>query len=207
MTQEYISQEKSRESESKNTRRVFIDLGSGLFTAAFSGNRALQDNDYYIGVDNNRKKIQAALTTHDIAANKKNFDNIGKNVFFVQGNGGELPFADSSADEVFLGNVLGDRAIHSVDAFLTEARRILKTDGKLVILETITPSAAKERDNSNDITHFVENFGFKKIREVGFDDDNFEQERATYATHMSEYLDDDSRLLFFVKTDAQELEK
>jgi len=43
--------------EKKGPFRVFIDLGSGVFSAAFSGNHEFKGNDYYVGVDSDPDRM------------------------------------------------------------------------------------------------------------------------------------------------------
>ena len=171
------------ERKEDSPRRVFVDLGSGVFPAAFVGNQEFKGNDYYVGVDANKAKIEHGLALQgDLLKNSGNRRRVGENVFFIHSPVRNLPFPESSVDEVLLGNVLGDDAIHHVDPFLQQARRILKTGGVLIVLETITPGVAEGRGEDS-VSKFVESFGFKKLKEVPFSDPDFIQEVSKYALH------------------------
>ena len=69
---------------------------------------------------------------------------------------------------MFLGNILGEKAIHPVDDFFKQAQRVLKAGGTLIVLEIQTPTVARTRTGGN-IDNFVEGFGFKKLKEVKSD--------------------------------------
>ena len=67
------------------------------------------------------------------------------NMLFVHGDARKLPLKTESADEIFMGNVLGDPSISGSDkeAMLKEARRGIKSGGRLIIRETYTPLRLK----------------------------------------------------------------
>ncbi|MFA5954668.1 MAG: class I SAM-dependent methyltransferase [Patescibacteria group bacterium] len=186
------------EIESAKPRRIFVDLGSGKIPSAFWGDREFKDNDYYVGVENRREMIESALLSGDIVHNKENFKRTGKNILFVNGDArGPLPFADTSVDEVFLGNIFGEFAIKSVDGFLAEAKRILKPDGVLIVFETHTPHVTKDWRDSEGSEHIVEKFGFKKVKEVGMSDPEFQKEVSAYDNFHEP--SDGSFVLYFCK--------
>lgn len=185
---EQVSQQETKEKQLPS--RVFVDLGSGVWPSAFSGNREFKDSDYYVGVDISRKKIEDALSLEDIARNRENVSRVNKNILFIEGDAASLPFGEKSVDEVFLGNVLGETAIRYIDDFLPEVYRILKLDGSLVILETITPSVA-ERRSEEGIESLMSKFGFEKVKEIKNGDQEFEAEILKFAGHMERYTKDD----------------
>jgi SAM-dependent methyltransferase len=200
--------------ESKEPCRVFVDIGSGVFPVAFVGKKEFKDNDYYVGVDRDKKKMKIGFPILDqgeyvgggFLKNPENLSRVGKNVFFINETVHSIPFPDSSVDEVFLGNVLGEFAIHYVDDFLLQAQRILKPGGTLIVLEIVTPSVAENRDEEG-VNNFVEKFGFKKIKEVSFGDPGFKKEVSKYALHQLRYLDGGEFIVYFKKVEPENLVK
>jgi len=173
--------------ESQNPRRIFVDLGSGSYPAVFDGNRKLEEDDYYVGVEQKRTEIDRALST-DTAKNSANLDKLGGNVFFLEHNMNlsKLPFADSSVNEVVMGNILGNDNIilHTFKIFLNEANRILKEDGVLVVFDTVTPGQARYLSNpygsDNAMLELLEKSGFEVVKEVKYGDSDFETELSKY---------------------------
>ncbi len=179
--------------------RVFADLGSGIFPVAFVGSRQFQGNDFYVGVEADEKKIRQGLAlTGNILKNKGNRERVGENIFFVKRRFGNLPFPDASVDEVFLGNILGESAIHFVDEVLEQSSRILKSGGTLIILEIITPSVAENR-GLNRLNSFVVSFGFRKLREIRFGEPSFIREVSKYASHQVPHLGGGEFVTYFNK--------
>ena len=167
--------------EAKKPRRVFVDLGSGAVPSAFWGNREFKGDDFYVGVDNRRTMIRSALSTRNIARNKPNFDRVGQNILFVDGDVNRtLPFADASVVEVLLGNVFGEFAIKTMDGFLAEANRILQSNGILVVFETQTPNVTRDWRDERGVDYIVKQFGFEKIKEINSGDPEFEKEVLKY---------------------------
>ena len=73
------------ESKEDTPRRVFIDLRSGVFPVAFTGDQEFKDNDYYVGVESDGQKIKTGLALEgSILKNPENRNRVGENVFFIE---------------------------------------------------------------------------------------------------------------------------
>ena len=125
-----------------NLKKVFIELGSGDIPVSWIGKKKFRENKIYIGIDINPEDLNAA---RDMTAEKRKEN---KNVYFVRSDILELPVGNRSADEVFLGNVVGDPSIKNweKDKFIEEAKRILKPGGRIIIKETNAPADLRYLD-------------------------------------------------------------
>ncbi len=75
----------------------------------------------------------------------------GESINLVVADGYKLPFRNNSVDEVFLSNVVSSQLSHKAeDAIFAEIDRVLKSDGKVVIRETLTPRLAFAGDKMSD---------------------------------------------------------
>ena len=74
----------------------------------------------------------------EVAEQRQKTKGKGGKLEFQQGDAQQLPFADASFEVVTIG--YGLRNLASVDAGLSEMRRVLKPDGRLVILEFGKPT-------------------------------------------------------------------
>ena len=166
-------------------KRIFVEIGNGFSSVARVGGLEFKDNNYYVGVDLGQKDHSKGVSS--------------KNVFFVEAKGQNLPFENSSVDEIFLGNVLGDPDIHTdvLGSILSQAKRALKKGGVLIILETYTP----RRDlGYRTVDYVLGHRGFKKIREVKFGDPDFKQEMDKYyGPSLPHMLQDREFISFFEK--------
>ena len=133
----------NQESEDIKNKKVFIELGAGNIPVSWVGKREFKENEIYIGIDRASGDLEEARerTREDREENT--------NTHFVQADIRKLPVSDHAADEVFLGNVLGDPSIKDAekDKFIEEAKRILKKGGKIIIEETYTPPNFKWIDD------------------------------------------------------------
>ena len=164
-------------SEAEDTRpsRLFVEIGTSYNPATFQGRRAFGESDIYIGFDKDMRTVQQGKEKNDWVS-----DRHGKNVFFAAGDGTEMPLKNESADELYFGNVFGDPGAERQEDFhkrlLTEAQRLLRNTGTLIIGETNTP-------------HELESLT-KKLQESGFEvesvlhgaDPAWESEMRQYST-------------------------
>lgn len=191
--------------EGQKPRRVFVDIGSGTFPAAFSGNRSFNDNDYYVGVDSRRREIDRSISEDYPTKNTENVGRLGENIFFLEHNihVGKLPFADSSVDEVILANVLGDDSIIQYRYFLREAYRILKSGGTFVVIETVTPQAARYLNyelNSNEAMYdLFKQTDFEVIKEIKPTDPDFNAELSKYNQHYFRHIEGKEFIIYLRK--------
>lgn len=177
--------------------RVFVDLGSGVFPAAFVGNREFKDKDYYIGVEANKKNIETGIG--GIVLNPDNLSRMNENVFFLNESvARRLPIPDESVDEVFLGNILGEYAINFIEPFLLQSYRVLKPGGDLIILEVITPDVAEDRSKAG-LDKFVEQFGFERVRRIKWGEPGFKEEILKYSGHQIKRLSGGEFIVYFKK--------
>ena len=113
----------------------FLDVGTGTGDIAFEARR-LHPNAEVIGCDFTyemmavgRKKSERA-SWRDLSAGTDGVE-------FVQGDGMRLPFAGGRFDAVASGFLL--RNVTDVDLCLAEQRRVTKSGGRMVCLETSPP--------------------------------------------------------------------
>lgn len=105
---------------------ICLDVGTGAgHTAAALAPLVKQ----VTGLDPAEGMLEAARDTYPLA-----------NLEFVTGSSDALPFADNTFDLMTARHTLHHH--DSVPAFLAEARRTLKTGGRLVIVDEITPAAS-----------------------------------------------------------------
>ncbi|MBI3627464.1 MAG: class I SAM-dependent methyltransferase [Candidatus Sungbacteria bacterium] len=132
--------ESADHSEEGRPRRVFIDLGTNSLPVTAMGSREFSEDETYIGVDKSRKyaRQNQELAKDDFPENE--------NIHFLQADAKKLPVRNESVDEVFLGNLLGSSNISEEEKnkFLQEAKRILKTGGKVIVKETNTPALPQD---------------------------------------------------------------
>ncbi len=117
-------------------KQIFVEIGTNGLAVPFIGERQFGDGQFYVGIDINREMLEQSKESVEYT------DRSTSHIMFVQANGEQIPIADRSAHEVFLGNVLGDPHIshESKDRFLAEARRIVTDDGEVIIKENNTPA-------------------------------------------------------------------
>ena len=120
--------------------RVFVEVGTNELPITFIGKRQFEsENDMYIGIDVKKSEVISARQMHE-------FGPKGQHAIFMQASAEQLPLKNESVGEIFFGNVFGDPSILIPEkgTFLSEAERVLKQDGQLVIKETNTPLNIKK---------------------------------------------------------------
>lgn len=102
----------------------------------------------------------------------------GESANLVIADGHMLPFRDDSVDEVFLSNVVGSQLTEKAeDAIFREIRRVLKSRGKVVIKETLTPHLAFAGGKMAD---FLLRHGLRVLEVVPFESTRYNELQDTY---------------------------
>ncbi len=137
-----------QEGEIKPPGWTVIEIGSGRHPSLFLKEENITEyqNAHLIYTDISEKQIekkQAEVAQQRDAVGEK----FHGTVDFVHCDGTELPFQDSSADEVYCENVFGDpEAANKGDitkvSIVYEAARVLKKGGEFVVAEWATPADA-----------------------------------------------------------------
>ena len=148
MTEKFIGKLKTAGKVEKGpAAKTFVEIG--LYQGAtipYIGNgrfkKGKNDNNLYIGIDLRSDRVRDAKEDAEsmrVDIHKKD------NMLFIHGDARKLPLKTESADEIFMGNVLGDLSISGSDkeAMLKEARRGIKSGGRLIIREIYTPLRLK----------------------------------------------------------------
>lgn len=125
--------------EGLKQKKVFIEIGTNQLPVPWFGKRKFGEDEIYVGIEKARDDIYTARE------NVRDVVEKDQNIHFIQAYAEKLPLQDASADEIFLGNVLGDPSISSEkkDAFIEESKRALKKGGIIIIKETNTPPTLK----------------------------------------------------------------
>lgn len=178
---------------------VTVEFGTGgspVFQTVM-GRRIFDEADLYIGVNIDSRQ-------HKLLSSK-----LGKRPGFAvlselqEGALLPVPLADESVDTAFMGNVLGEPDNHNImhdfkDAdgvyhgnssieakmvTVAEARRLLKPDGKLVILETNTPynGFKSEGPPYAKVVTLLEASGFITVEALDMQDPTWEEAVAPYS--------------------------
>jgi ubiquinone/menaquinone biosynthesis C-methylase UbiE len=183
--------------EKENLKKVFVEIGTSYSPITVRGNRVFGKDELYIGLDIDPRNIENA---------KKATENIGgqENKNFITADASSLPLTDGSAQEIFIGNVFGDPRIPltTKEKFLSEAKRVLSEEGKIIILETTTPA------NFLELKTILNKEGFKlekvirpdvghKIDGYKKEDLEWEQSVAPFKIKMTNYSS--SHFLLYVK--------
>ncbi len=158
------------ESQEKQPLHVFVEVGTNQLPVTFMGEKRFGgENDMYIGIDVKKKDVVMAKQVHE-------FGPKGQHATFVQASAEQLPLKDESAEEMFFGNVFGDPSIDTgaMSTFLSEAERVLKQGGQLIIKETNTPIDIEELRNLLSWHHFREE------RVITTEDKNWKEELRPY---------------------------
>jgi 2-polyprenyl-3-methyl-5-hydroxy-6-metoxy-1,4-benzoquinol methylase len=99
--------------------------GEGVFSDTFSGRRQIG----YIELDREYSRVRFAKKIHS-------------SNLYIAGNE-NLCFKGNSFDFILLNNVLHHMSFEEVSVFLLEAKRLLKNDACLIIIELVPPSKQK----------------------------------------------------------------
>ncbi len=79
--------------------------------------------------------------------------NLADRITLVQGDSEQLPFADETFDAVTVG--FGVRNFENLEKGLSEIRRVLKPNGRLVVLETSVPEKFPFKQGYYAYTHYL----------------------------------------------------
>lgn len=173
---------------------IIIDIGAGRWPLGFTI-RDLKKltNKIYIAIDISQKALMENREAIQILSNPKTY-------LQIMANGQMLPIKNSSVDQVFLANFLGDPSINFETKIntLKESYRIIKPKGLLKILEVYTPFVALK--NVSHETFSLTTVPSKqqliqKIEELGF---KFKRERQL-ETHQAFVSRDTGFFLIFQK--------
>ncbi len=135
---------------------VFCDIGAG--TGVFTIEAAAITHAATYAIDTSEDMLNA-VTVKARALGIENINNI-------KSDGFDYPIDDNSCDFVFMSSVLHE--IDNKKALMNEIQRILRDDGKLIIIEfhkKATPLGPQEqhRISINETKEVVENCGFSEI--------------------------------------------
>ena len=147
-----------RKEEKQTYKRVFVEVGTHMGPVPYMGNRKFSDNELYIGIEKDEKRIGVAKKS---ATRKHKNDNV-ENLYFLQADANHLPLKNNVAEELFLGNVLGDPGISQEDKenFLEEAKRVVRKEGVIIIKETNTPL------DRTILSKLIDRHGFSIVKEI-----------------------------------------
>lgn len=136
-------------------KHIIIEVGTGAEPFPTTGNKTINDGEYYVGVESNERLCMRAKTAIDRIKKPQ----IGE-TDIVWADARKLPLVNESVSEVIFCNVFGDLRIYTeLDKMVKESLRVLKEDGMLVVVETLTP-----RDASFKFTNrFLKRRGFEAI--------------------------------------------
>ena len=154
-------------------RRVFVEIGGGRNPVPLFGTKEFRENDIYLDLDARHEDLR---DKHIEFGEKKYLRDKKVKFFFIEANAENMPIQSNSVDEVCFGNILGEERINhqSIDKFLTEANRILKVGGEIIVLETSTPP------HYTTIRNMVSAKGFELERKLDRSDSDFEEFRKRY---------------------------
>lgn len=157
--------------EDSKPKRVFIELGTHAYPVPILGSRKFKEDETYIGIDIDPKKIKQAAE-----GTKEQKDMSGGSFFFLQADAAGLPIKDKTTDEVFVGNMFGDGSISEAtkEKLLQESKRILKDGGVIIINETITPLPSAK------MKHFIIKEGLEIIKQVNKNSAEWEKTLVEY---------------------------
>ena len=157
-----------REAQLVASDRV-LELGCGLGTILTACQRLVQSRETYVGIDLSYEMIKRArLNSHPTALH-------GRTEFFL-GSAIDLPLLDESFDVVLLSHMVKYLADVQFSRVLSEARRVLKDGGKIVLWE-FAPFISSQVSNfivrqvggqklrsAEEIREPLENAGFRDLR-------------------------------------------
>lgn len=128
------------EIKEQTPKKVFVEIGTYSSAVTWIGNRGFGPDELYIGVDINKENASSSRSATNVYMKDRGQDT--SNMLFVNADARRMPVKDGSADEVFIGNVLGDPLIRDVDKerFISEAERMMSENGRLIIKENNTPA-------------------------------------------------------------------
>ncbi len=163
------------ESVERRDERLIVEIGCGEqpflqdasdeYRERFKNNPALR----YIGVDISEEALRTGREVSrqvDVRRGNATADRLD----LVRASAESLPFADDSAEEVVLRNVLGDPDIdvEVKQRAIGEAVRILRTGGALRVIEQYTPMLV----HIEDTLHYIRNLHGGIMEELTQDEEN-----------------------------------
>ena len=130
--------------EGDKPRKVFLEVGLderfGNQPLLFNKGAVLEDHDIYIGLDCDEIVINSTLIQYGM----EGLQDSGKHkFFFIHADAAKVPLRQGSVDTVYFSNVFGSPAERR-EEFLSEASRVIKPTGQIVIFENITPEDADD---------------------------------------------------------------
>lgn len=129
------------------TPRYIVEIGPGRNPLPFVLDGVVRKGDRYLGVDDLSMNWlnTAGETFSQVASRMEDLADTEGDYKVIRGDGQRLPVQDGEVDEVFMGNVLGFVGPMSEEArqLIREAIRVLKSEGRITILETLTPANLK----------------------------------------------------------------
>jgi ubiquinone/menaquinone biosynthesis C-methylase UbiE len=125
-------------------RPRLLDLGAGTGRI---GHRFVAAGDDYVGVD-----LSLGMLREFRRAGQAGFTPV-----LVQGDGGCLPFHDSTFDAVLLVQVVG--AAQNWRRLVTEAQRVLRPAGALIVGHTVMPTAGIDAQMKQRLALFLDELG------------------------------------------------
>ncbi len=152
---EHISQEGK---EKERSKRVILEIGPGPLPFYIDGERKIDKDEIYFGIEPNRKSAQWAsemVSAEDGEAT------------ILRARGQELPIKNDYIDEVIIKNVFGEpeekiTITRLMENFAKELQRVVKNGGKIIIVETNTPFYTPTKD----IAQVFARYGFKVNKEL-----------------------------------------
>ncbi len=160
-----------REKRGLKPRKIYLDLGNFVFPFPETGLKEIPADEMYVGVD-----LKQALPNSMYP----------NNFHFVEADGRNLPLADGSIDEVYVGNLFGEpsRGQKSKLEILPELNRILSENGQVVVAETLTPKATPF--SLEELPGILDKEGFEIVDLVTQDDEEkWKKEISQYNIHAS----------------------
>ncbi|MHB8871377.1 MAG: class I SAM-dependent methyltransferase [Candidatus Doudnabacteria bacterium] len=168
---EYNRVVSQREKRDLKPRKIYLDLGHFVFPFPETGLKEIPADEMYVGVD-----IRQHL----------NNSRYPDNFHFVEADGKDLPIADGSIDEVYVGNLFGEpsQGQKSKLEILPELKRILSDNGEVVLAETLTPKATPF--SLDELPSILDKYGFEVVDLVTQDDEEkWKREISQYNIHAS----------------------
>ena len=136
-------------------KKVIVEIGPGGEPFPFRTKKDMGE-DVYIGIERNHAKG---------SQNLNEIDGERPNSLIVGGDANRAPIADNSVDEIICNNIFGDAIrFPDLEKLLLEIERMLKSGGKVVITDTLTPGmmlfklGASKKQTSEEIKQRVRSF-------------------------------------------------
>ena len=116
-------------------KRVFVEIGGGEHPILYFNEDRWAKEDYYIGIDIDKADLYQGKNSSDRFHERK----IPKeHILFIRGDMNRLSLKEKTIGELYVANVFGLWG-EKMGGFLSEASRVLRSDGRLIIFEQYTP--------------------------------------------------------------------